>query len=96
MKVRYTPRALADLREIHSYIADNNARAAQRVVEAIAKSAELIGKDPGRGHKTDEEGVRRIPVVRYRYAIDFRVVADAVDILHVRHSSRLSPPTGEL
>lgn len=70
--------------------------AAQNVVTAIRRAAELIEKDPSRGHETEKPGVLRVPVTRYRYAIYFRALEDGVYILHVRHSSRQWPGADEL
>ncbi len=96
MKIRYTPRANSDLRSIHEYIAREDRRAAENVIIAIRRAAVLIGNDPNRGHVTEVPGVLRIPVIKYRYATYFRTIADAVYIVHIRHSSRRSPEAGEL
>ena len=96
MKVWYTPRVGADLRALNAHISADNPRAAANVVTAIRKAAELVGKDPKRGHATETPGVLRVPVTRYRYAIYFRVLPDGVYIIHIRHSSRRCPKAGEL
>jgi toxin ParE1/3/4 len=96
MRVRYTPRARADLREIFAYLYDRSPQGAKNVRAAIRIAADLLGKDPGRGQTTSRLEVRRIPVVRYRYAIYFRVRGEDVQIVHIRHTSRLQPGSDEL
>jgi toxin ParE1/3/4 len=91
MRVRYTPRARADLQTIYSYLYERSPRGAQNVRAAIRKSAQSLGRDPNRGQRTDKPDVKRIPVVRYRYAIYFRVRDDEVQIVHIRHTSRQLP-----
>jgi plasmid stabilization system protein ParE len=49
MKVRYTPRALSDLRSILEYIDERNPRGTQNVKRAIRKTIELIGEYPEGG-----------------------------------------------
>lgn len=96
MKVRYTPRARADLKAIHEYIARDDRRAAERVVVAIRRAAHLIAKDPTRGHSTESPEILRVPVIRYPYALYFSALDNWVYIVHVRHSSRRWPTASEL
>lgn len=96
MKVRYTPRARADLHEIYSYLYTSSPRGALNVRSTIRNAAASLGQDPRRGHDTDAAEVRRLPVVRYNYAIYFRVRGGEVQIVHVRHTSRQLPRAGQL
>jgi len=43
------------------------------VVDRIERLAALIGELPLIGHRTDEEGVRMMPVVRYPFLIFYAV-----------------------
>lgn len=94
MKVRYSPRALAQLEEIHKYIAEYNPRAAAAVVARIQDLCEKLGEFPGMGAATDHPGVRMVPVVRYPYLIFYVVVAQSseVRILRIRHGRRRPLP----
>ena len=56
MKVRYSPRALAQLEEIHTSIAEYNPRAAAAVVARIQDLCEKLGEFPGMGAATDHPG----------------------------------------
>jgi toxin ParE1/3/4 len=51
MKVRYTRRVLADLRDLVSYIAIENDEAAERVRRRIFKTIELVSSRPFIGMK---------------------------------------------
>ena len=61
MKLRYAPRAKADIAEIHAYIADRNAKAATAVIRRLKAAAELLAQFPGVGRATDIPGVRVLP-----------------------------------
>ena len=89
MRVRYTTRARADLQEIYAYLHSRSPRGALNVRTAIRNAAASLGQDPRRGQDTDAPDVRRLPVVRYNYAIYFRVRGGDVQIVHIRHTSRL-------
>ena len=90
MKVRYSPRALAQLQQIHGYINQHNPQAARNVVERVEELCTMLGDFPGMGSQTDQEGVRMLPVVRYPYLIFYTIVATdgSVRILRIRHGRR--------
>ena len=87
MKVTWKPRALAQLREIHAYIAKDSPRAATAVVERIKAVAALLAAFPLRGRRTDEADVRVIRAQPYPYRIFYRVEVrkGEVRILRLRH-----------
>ena len=95
MKVRYTPRALADLKRIYAYIHARSPKGAANVRAAIRPSATSLTL-VHRGQETDKPDVLRVPVVRYQYAIYFRIREDHVEIVHVRHTSREPPASGDM
>jgi toxin ParE1/3/4 len=90
MRVRYSPLALLQLEEIHHYIAQHNPPAARAVVARIQDLCEKLGEFPGVGSKTDQPGVRVLPVVRYPYLIFYLLIpaTDEVRILRIRHGRR--------
>jgi plasmid stabilization system protein ParE len=94
MKVRYTPAALADIDKIYRNIAIHNPLAAQRVEDKLRETAEGFEHFPGIGAPTDIAQVRRFPVARFPYTIFYRVnpTDDAVEILRVIHSARVTAP----
>ena len=91
MKSRWTKRALSALTNIHSHIAADNPPAADMLrdralsfVETILAAHPMIG-GPGRVDGTRES------VIHPSYIIVYRVSADAVEILTVRHVARKWP-----
>jgi plasmid stabilization system protein ParE len=89
MKVR---RALSQLRAAHDCIKNENPRATHEFVEATNSLAELLGKYPGMGVRTDEPGVIMFPLVRYRYLIFCKILdAGEIRIIWIRHASRKRP-----
>jgi plasmid stabilization system protein ParE len=88
MRVRYTPRALSDLRRITEYIADFNPAGARNVKHAMDRTIELIAQFPQVGRRVGEQNTRVLPVGRYPYLIYWTVEADEARIVHIRHAAR--------
>jgi plasmid stabilization system protein ParE len=97
MRVRYSPQALLQLEQIHSYIAQRNPRAAKAVVTRIEELCEMLGEFPV-GSITNQPGVRMLPVVRYPYIIFYLPMIDAgeVRILRIRHGRRKPLEAGQI
>jgi plasmid stabilization system protein ParE len=96
MRIRYTPRSLADLQRIHSYIAKDNSAAANRVVGVIERRVNLLGQTPRIGYPSDDPTIRILLALPYPYRVYYRIAADEIEIVHVRHMARKPPATGEL
>jgi toxin ParE1/3/4 len=90
MRLVYAPRAVRDLRKIGSYyrsVADENTAAA--VAERISHVINLIVRQPYIAPRVRQRAdVRSASVLRYPYVIFYRVRADLVEVLHIRHTSR--------
>jgi toxin ParE1/3/4 len=84
-----TDEDLDDLDDILRYIA-SNFPPAYRGFEARFQAVELrIGQWPLSARRVaNRSGVRIVPLTRYPYNIFYRVAADSVEILHIRHSAR--------
>ena len=93
MKVRYERGALADLEEIFEYIAEDNPRAAARLVARIEGAAARIGDAPFIGQTTRNAKFRRLPADDY--LIVYEVGPAEVVIHYVRHGARRRPWEGE-
>jgi toxin ParE1/3/4 len=88
-KISWTDEAEKWLRDIYRYIAQDNPRAAARVVTAIYEKAQSLADFPEMGHKyrTEPEGDIRILLYghyRIAYIIKER---DQIDILGVFHGA---------
>ena len=88
MKVVYAPRALRDLENIVTYLAEQSPTAAARILTALKSSLTTLSYFPELGRLVDDAGHRRIPVPRHPYLIFYRIAGDEVLILHIRHASR--------
>jgi toxin ParE1/3/4 len=87
-RLTYLPAALADLREIAFYIAEDNPDRAVSFVDALKrKAAETVERPASFAARDDlAPGLR---VARYgRYLILFQVVTDGVEIVRVLHGAR--------
>lgn len=96
MRLRYAPRARADIANIHDYIAQHNTRAATAVSAQIRATAELLAQFPGLGRDTDIEGVRVLPTARYPYLVYYRLSGSDLMILHVRDGRRAVPSADDI
>ena len=95
MKLVYSRQALADLNTIATYYA---AHASPAVAEAIRRRlhevTDRIRRVPEAAPCVSQRShIRVVTVVRYPFRIFYRVRDDAIDILHIRHTSR-RPPSG--
>jgi len=88
MRLHYRAQALADIDAIERYIEGRSPSGARSVVRAIYASIQLIAEHPLSYQRTDDPDIRVHAVQRYRYKIFYSVTGDAVEIIHVRHTSR--------
>lgn len=88
MKLQYRAQALADIDEIYRYLEERSPSGARSVLRAIYASIQLIAEQPLSYQRTDDPDIRVHVVRRYRYKIFYSVLGDAVEIIHVRHTSR--------
>ncbi len=96
MKLIYSRRALADLAGIAAYYSINASQTiAQSIERRFLEVTERIHQAPGSAPRVEQRpGVRVVSVIRYPFRIFYRVRHDAVEILHIRHTSRrpVNPP----
>jgi plasmid stabilization system protein ParE len=96
MKVRFTPRAFSDLDIIRTYISQFNPTAAGQVVSLIERICRRLGEFPESGQRADELDTRIALSSRYPYRIYYRIAAEGVLILHIRHAARRPLEPGEV
>lgn len=92
MRVRFTRPAQADLQRIYTYLSKENPTAASHLIARLVERARTLGNSPDEGRATDEPNARVIVVPQLRYFIFYTVESDAVQITHIRHTSRRRPP----
>lgn len=91
MRVRWTRPALADLAEIHDYIAADNPAAAKQVIRRIRQDANILNEHPAIGRPGRVPGTRELVVGLLPYVIAYRSGTREVDIVAVIHTSRSWP-----
>lgn len=82
MKIRWTPRAVEDLKSIAKYIARDDPAAARRIADKLKRRAESTGRFPKRGRivpEFNQEDVREL--VESHCRIVYRVTPVAAVIL---------------
>jgi plasmid stabilization system protein ParE len=95
VSIRYTPRAFRELQEIFTYIDDHSPLGGRNVKSRVQAIIALIASHPQSGRQTGKRGIRRIAVLPYPYLIFYRVAADGVVIVGVRHAARDPSPSLE-
>ena len=88
MRVRYTIRAHADLKEIYEYLEQRQPAATQYIKSTIERHIEWLTNFPYMAPATDEAGVRELTLTRHPYKIYYEVAGEEVQILHIRHARR--------
>lgn len=92
MRVRWTQRAVQDLRAIGDFIAQDQPGAARRWVYRLQERARKAAPIPRAGRRVpelDREDVREVFLGSYR--IVYRIYPDFIDILTVFEGHRLFP-----
>ena len=85
-RVTWTRRGLANLNAIFAYIHGENPAAAARVFLKLRRAADALDIQPNRGRPIG--GGRRELTTVHPYLIRYRVTAEGVEILQVRHGAR--------
>jgi addiction module RelE/StbE family toxin len=92
MIANWTNKALLRLQQIHDYIAQENPKAANELVDQLTRQAATMATQPHAGIKVKEyqrDDIREIYNGRYR--LIYRIHQDRIDVLTVRHGMRLMP-----
>ena len=93
-KLIWSPTARFDLKDLHSYIAEENRVAAQRFVGSIFEVVERLMKFPESGRIVPEFGDPNIrEVIRRPCRIVYRIKSDkqVIEIARIWHSARGVP-----
>jgi addiction module RelE/StbE family toxin len=95
MRIRLTPQAKSDLELIYQYFFKRSQSGASKVLAAIHDALNLLAEHPHAAQATEHQDIRAAVVRRYPYRIFYTITTDAIEILHIRHTSRrpwLPPP----
>ena len=88
MLVFFTPKARAQLRDIHAYIARDNVAAARAVVMRVEVVAGFLGDNPEAGYRLPHSRLRRFPVRPFPYLIYYEISGQTVRIIRIRHAAQ--------
>jgi toxin ParE1/3/4 len=93
MKLRFTPRAAADLIATADYLRQRNPGAAISVRATILESLQLLLRFPRLGRTQSVQGVRRLVTRKYGYIAYYKVDEEAEEIvvLTIQHPARNRP-----
>ena len=91
MRVRWLRRALLNLDQEASYIAQDNPKAAAEFVFHLRDSALMLGEQTNLGRPGRIHGTRELVVSNLPYIIPYRVRNNTVEILRVFHTARKWP-----
>jgi len=86
--VRFSPAARADLLEIASYIAADNAVRAATFVDGLEEKCNALGRAPGIGTRRPELGKGILALAAGRYLIFYREQDGHIRVERILHGSR--------
>jgi toxin ParE1/3/4 len=91
VRVRWSRRAVGDLRHARAYIEEHDPEAARHVAARILSAAESLSTFPARGRAGRVFGTRELVVSGTPYVVIYRVKGDVVEIARVLHGARRWP-----
>ncbi len=95
MKLRWTPRAVADLEEIADYLLAVYPTAWERLLARVESTVDYLLQFPHMGEIGLVEGTREFVLSGTPYILVFRLKDDVVQIVSVRDGRMQVPPTYE-
>ena len=88
LKLRYTKEAMAELQLVLGSIAESSPSGAKRVQARIQAAVNRLIEYPHSGQFTGLKTMRRVVATPYPYLVFYKVDADEVVIIGVRHAAR--------
>ena len=87
-RIQIRPRASADLIEIWSYIADDSVANADKFIDRLHATMQMLVRQPGAGRRREEiaPGIHSFPFARY--IIFYLATSGSIEIVRVLHASR--------
>lgn len=93
MRLRWTPRAVADLEEISDYLLSVNPTSRKRLIDRIEAVATYLLQFPHMGKLGLASGTREFVLSGTPYILVFRLKDDVIQILSIRDGRMQLPPT---
>lgn len=91
MKIVWTEPARQDLREIFTYIAEENPHAASILLAKIKERVGVLADQPQLGRVGRVEGTRELVLAGTSYILPYRLKDQQIQILAVFHGARRWP-----
>jgi addiction module RelE/StbE family toxin len=91
MKIVWTEPARQDLRDIFTYIAENNPKAARTLLNDIKERAVLLQDNPLIGRLGRIEDTRELVLTGTQFILPYRVKNQQIQILAVFHGAKQWP-----
>lgn len=88
MKLRFTPEALSEFRELLEYTESHSRQGAVNINARIQRILKNLADYPLSGTMTNVADMRRIAVTPYPYLIFYLVAPDEIVIVGIRHAAR--------
>ena len=86
-----TSKAVKDLFDIWSFIAERDEASADRLIDDLTETCQMLAANPGSGRARDEirKGLRSYPVDNY--IVFYRALRDGIIVTRVLHGARYLP-----
>ena len=91
MKIRWSPRARRQLRDIYLHILDHDPAAAERVQRVLQEVIQILAEHPRFGRPGRVDGTRELVISGLPYIVPYRVRNETVEIIAVLHAARRWP-----
>jgi toxin ParE1/3/4 len=91
MTIVWSRRAVRHLEALRNYIAEDNPKSAQRLVQRILNGLNLLVNQPHSGRPGRVTGTREFIVPGTSYIIPYRVRGERIELIAVFHGRRLWP-----
>lgn len=91
MRIEFSATARSDLLSIRRFIAQDNERAAERVVLRILQSVRHLAIFPELGREWMRSGTRAMSIPGLPYRVHYQIAGATVEVLTVVHTSREFP-----
>jgi plasmid stabilization system protein ParE len=88
MRLILTGRALGDLRDAITFIAQDDPVAAERMAARLREAAALLAEFPNLGQPVSDRGRRVFSVTGTPFRLIYRVAADRLTVLRIWHGAR--------
>ncbi len=89
--IKWLRRAELDLDQVEAYVAQDNPRAAVKMVLTIIAAVEQLDAFPGMGRAGRVDGTKELVVDGTPYIVPYRKKGERIEVLRVYHSARQWP-----